>query len=92
LFKLLNGETSLEGGTASRSKTWFCGQDESKQPAIKTPAETMGVIASSLFTIQPPPEAGLLEALGDSYGIPGRDALEDLQCGVGQKAFQTGCR
>ena len=52
----------------------------------------MGVITSSLLAIHPPSEAGLLEALGDSHGIRGRDALKHLQGRVGQKSFQAGCR
>ena len=49
-------------------------------------------MASSLLAIHPPTEAGLLEALGDSHGILGRDPLKNLESWVGQKSFQTGCR
>jgi hypothetical protein len=87
LFKLLNGETSLEGGAASRSETWLGRQNEAKQPAIKTPIEAMGVIASSLLAIHPPTEARLLEALGDPHGIHGRDALKHLESWVSQKSL-----
>ena len=89
---MLNGEPPLVRSTASRSKTWFGRQHQAKQPAIKTPTEAMGVIATPLFAIHPPTEAGLLEALGDSHGIRGRDALEDLQGGVCEKSLQPrGC-
>ena len=87
MFELLNGETSLEGSTATRSETWLGRQHEAKQPAIKTPAEAMGVIASPLLAIHPPTEAGLLETLGDAYGICGRDALKGLESWVRQKSL-----
>ena len=81
-----------KGAQPPGAETWLGRQNEAKQPAITTPAEAMGVIASSLLAIHPPTEAGLLEAFGDSHGIRGRDALKDLQGGVGQKSFETGCR
>ena len=51
----------------------------------------MGVIASALLAIHPPPEAGLLETLGDPHGICGCDALEDLQSWISQKSLQPRC-
>ncbi len=86
---LIKASAQGHRGRGARGQAWRVGQHQPQQHAIDGPAEAVGGIAIPIACIQPPAEAGVLQGLGDRFGVGVVELMGAEQRFVGQQALQS---
>ena len=80
----------MEGCCTTRSQPIPLRQHHPQQPAIKAPAQAVGLLATTLPGIQTPAETTALQGAGQQHRLIGRQSLLTLQSGIGQQPLKAG--